>query len=235
MIVFEVISLKQALKKGINFCIFIAILFPILSCNSTRKVISVEEEKQAWKIVKKDKSDEPSWLISTRKIAGTNFLEYKIEGDIESLPKACINSFRQDINNLASDPENKKYPTYDIVDESEDSILTYVIHREYFPMKNTEMSVRYKFFNSEDGSTGVTWKEAWDESPVQPTKKLSRVDSFRGSWHFSPISSNLSKAVNSVHFDPKKMPRWLFEPMVFKFLKKGLKDIRVMTSKPNEV
>ena len=221
------------MKKLIKFCISITVLISFLGCKSTQNAISMETKEEDWKVVKTDKDDEPNWVIYTRKIAGTSFLAYKIEGDIKSSSKACISAFKQDIHNLANGSKNKMYPTYQIVDESKDSLLTYVIHKEPFPLKNTEMSIQYIFFSNEDGSTGVRWKEDWEVNPIQPSKKLSRVTSFRGSWHFSPISNNHSTGVNSVHFDPKKMPLWLVQPMVFKFLKKGLRDLRDKASKSN--
>jgi len=171
------------------------------------------------------------WSIYSRKIKGTGFLEYKIEGNIESTPEACITAFRQDIYNQANDLKNKKYPTYEIVSESNDNLLTYLIHSEPFPLKDTEMSVKYIFFNDGEGPAGVSWHEAWDESQVQPTKKLNRVETFRGSWNFAPTSSNANRAVNSVQFDPKGMPLWLVKPMVIKFLKNGLENLREITSK----
>ena len=88
------------------------------------------------------------------------------------------------------------------------------------------MSVRYLFFNKKDGSTAIKWNEAWNECPTKPSKKLSRVETFRGSWSFTPTSSNSCLAVNSVAFDLKGMPLWLAEPMVIKFLKGGLKNTR---------
>ena len=176
-------------------------------------------------------SEEEKWTIYSRKIKGTDFLEYKIQGDIKASSKACVAAFRRDILNQAADLNNKKYPTYEIVNQSTDSLLTYVVHNEPFPFKDTEMFVRYMFFNNEDGSTGVTWHEAWDESPIQLSKKLNRVETFRGSWIFAPTSDNSCQATNSVQFDPKGMPLWLVKPMVLKFLKNGLKDIRKKSSK----
>ena len=158
------------------------------------------------------------------------FLEYKIEGDIESYPKACVASFKQDLYSLANGSNIKKYPTYEIVEESKENLLTYVIHNESFPFKDTEMSVRYLFFNDEDGETGVRWHEAWKDCQVKPSKKLNRVETFRGSWNFYPSAKNSCHAVNSVQFDPKKMPLWLVEPMVFKFLKNGLENLRETTT-----
>lgn len=212
-------------RRFLLFSSIIALAFTAQSCVSARAKITSE-----WKVAKSAKSDEATWAIYSRKIAGTNFLEYKIEGAVSANPEACITSFRDDIHALADSPTNKKYPVYEIVKESEDSLLIYVIHREPFPLNNTEMSVRYLFFGNEDSSTGVRWHEAWEECPIQPSKKLNRVQSFRGSWDFSPSSSQASKAVNSVRFDPKKMPLWLVEPMVFNFLKKGLRDIREKVS-----
>lgn len=230
MITFKIINVKEQLKKAIRFFIFGAILCSTMSCNSYRNLISLEEKNQGWKIVKVDKKDEPTWIIYSRKLVGTRFLEYKIVGDIKSSPANCVASFKQEIHNQADDLKNKKYPTYEIVDESKDSLLTYVIHNEPFPLKDTEMCVRYIFFSNDDGSKGVSWKEAWDECPVQPSRKLNRVDTFRGSWHFQPSSSNYNQAVNSVQFDLKGMPLWLAPPMVIKFLKKGLENIRDTTS-----
>lgn len=121
-------------------------------------------------------------------------------------------------------------PTYDIVSESKDSLLIYLIHKEPFPLKDTEMSTRYIFSNVEKGTTGVTWAEAWDESEIEPSKKLSRVETFRGSWSFAATSDNSCQATSSVQFDPKNMPMWLVEPMVNNLLIDGLEDMREMTS-----
>lgn len=202
-----------------------AILF-LQSCVSARNMSMKESGNHEWRIVKVDKRDVPTWQIYKRNLKGTNFLEYKIEGDIKSSPEACLKAFKNDIHKLAKGSENKKYPNYEISEESENSLLTYVIHNEPFPLKDTEMSVRYLFFSEEDGSFGVKWNEAWEESQIQPSKKLNRVDTFRGSWRFSPTKDNASKALNSVQFDPKGMPLWLINPMVYKFLKEGLEDIR---------
>ncbi|MDB4286244.1 hypothetical protein N9933_02980, partial [bacterium] len=139
----------------------------------------------------------------------------------------------QDIRNQADDSKNKKYPTYEILDESKESFLTYVIHKEPFPFKDTEMSVRYLSSQGAKSTTEeVSWKEAWDEdSAPSPSKKLSRVQTFRGSWYFSLISSSHCNAVYSVQFDPKKMPHWLVNKMVVQFLIEGLENIREMTAK----
>ena len=216
--------------KVIGYCLIGAVLLISISCNSSRNVISSEAKQNEWEIVKTQKNDSPSWIIYTRKMAGTNFLEYKIEGEIDSSAKACISSFRQDIYNQAADVENKKFPTYQIVRESKDSLSTYVIHKEPFPLRNTEMSVRYTFYDHSDGSTGVRWIEAWDECQIQPSKKLKRVETFRGLVSFAPTSGHSCRAVNSVNFDPKGMPLWLVEPMVFKFLRNGLEDLREVTT-----
>lgn len=114
----------------------------------------------------------PPWIIYTRKLADTNFLEYKIEGEIHASPEACVSSFRQDIHHQADDPSNKKYPTYEIVNESKNSLLTYVIHQESFPFRNTEMSVRYLFSqNTENSTKEVRWEETWEEESVPPPSK----------------------------------------------------------------
>ncbi len=211
--------------------------FGLQGCVSSRNRSIREWKKSQWQLVKADKQLEPSWTIYKRKLLGTNFVEFKIEGSIGSSPEACIAAFRQDIHNLANGLESKKYPTYEIVDESTDSLLTYVIHKEPFPFKNTEMRVRYYFRTDAEGRVGeATWEEAWEGNTAPPTtKKLSRVKTFRGSWHFSSISNQYSKAISMVRFDPKKMPNWLVSPMVTKFLRKSLKDIREMTSNENKI
>ena len=207
------------------------------SCSTQRATQLRDKSIKEWEsfefqeIKKSSNGELGKWAIYSRKIKGTNLSEYKIEGDIEASPKACVAAFKQEIHNQAGDLENKKYPTYEIVREFGDSLLTYVIHNEPFPLKDTEMSVMYIFSNDEDGTTGVTWHEAWDKSQVQPSTKLNRVETFRGEWNFAPTSSNTNRAVNSVQFDPKGMPLWLVKPMVMKFLKNGLEDIREATSK----
>lgn len=222
----------QRLKTVIGFYILGVLLMPTTGCSSAKHTLASGEENQGWEMVKVDKNAHPSWTIYTRKIVGTDFLEYKIEGGIKSSPEECVTAVKQDLLNQASSPKNKKYPTYQITDESKDCLLTYVIHNEPFPLKDTEMSVRYTFFNDEEeGSAGVRWKEAWDECEVQPSKKLNRIETFRGSWKFSPTSNTSCQAATSVQFNPKKMPLWLVEPMVNKFLKEGLEDLRKTTSK----
>lgn len=213
---------------GFNFLFLFIVLFSFQSCIPTRNRSIKQWEKQEWKVIKTDKKEKPTWVIHRREISGTNVIEYKIEGEIKSNPITCMKSFKQDL--LDDMTDSKKFSTYNIIEESNDSFLTYVVHNEPFPFKDTEMSVRYRYSKSEDASTGVEWREAWDDCRIEPSKKLNRVQVFRGSWLFSPIYKNFSKAVNSIQFDPKKMPRWIFEPMVFKFLKEGLEGIRNMTS-----
>ena len=208
-------------------------VFGLQSCGSTRaRDNSIREwEKFEWDIVKTERKENPSWTIYSRKVKETNFTEYKIEGDVKASPKACVAAFRQDIHDQAADLKNKKYPTYEIVSESNDSLLTYVIHHEPFPLKDTEMSIMYVFSNDEDGTTRVTWHEAWNINPVPPSKKLSRVETFRGSWSFTPTFGNACQAVNSVQFDPKGMPVWLVKPMVTNFIKNTFEDIKKATTK----
>jgi hypothetical protein len=224
---------KIVSTSGVSIIFFFSLIaFSYQSCVSPRDRSIREWEKYEWKIVKADKSEEPTWIIYSRKVTGTDFIEYKIEGDIAATPQACLSSFKQNIYYQADDSENKKYPTYEIMDESENTLLTYMIHDELFPFRNTEMSVRYFFSQDPESSTKkVTWREAWEEESVPPpTKKLSRVQTFRGSWHFSPVASNRSQAVNTVQVDPKKMPQWFVNKMVVKFLVEGLENIRAMTA-----
>ncbi|NQX96360.1 MAG: hypothetical protein HRT73_00570 [Flavobacteriales bacterium] len=227
-------KLAISLKRVKIFSILIIMLYTVGACNSSKSISPSEEENKGWEIVKVDKkNDKPTWEIYSRKLVGTNTYEYKIEGDIESSPKSCVSSFRKDIYNQSNNPNNKKYPTYNILNESKDTLLTYVIHNEPFIFKDTEMRVRYTFFKDfENNIEGVKWKEAWKEDLApSPSKKLSRVQHFRGSWSFLKTSSSHSKAVNIIQFDPKGMPMWLVRPMVMSFLRKGLENLRVMTSK----
>lgn len=192
---------------------------------------SKEEESKKWEILKSEKKNLPTWVILCRKNTTINVLEYKIAGGINSSAQACISSFKKNIHNQADNIKNKKYPTYDILDKSKDSLLTYVIHKEPFPSKNTEMSVRYIFFDEMNGNTGVRWKEAWDECQTQPSKKLNRVQTFRGSWDFTIASSNRCVAVNNIQFDLNEMTPWLVGKKVVKYLVEGLENIREMNSK----
>lgn len=206
----------------------LTILLGQVGCMSSKKLTDWKVDE--WRMVKTDKNDPPSWIIYSRKL-DANFLEYKIEGEIDASPQSCIDVFRQDIYDQAQKSKNKKYPVYKIVSESKDTLLTYVVHNEPFPLKDTEMSVKYFFQEGNERQTRVSWKEAWELSNVQPTKKLSRVETFRGSWGFSSHLDNPTcKATNTVQFDPKKVPMWLVQPMVIKFLKSGLKDIEEKVS-----
>ncbi len=230
---------KRIISKHVsntNIVKYVCILFlvsPVLNSCSTYRINRLKHKSyKKWKTFQwaetKRNSDKEvaEWIIYSRQVKGTNFFEYKIEGEIGSSPEACVSEFRQEIYQQRDNNENKKYPTYIIVKESKDSLSTYVIHNEPFPFKDTEMSVMYLFSNNEEGDTEVRWHEAWDECSVQPSKKLNRVETFRGSWYFSTVSKNQVKAVNIVQFDPKKMPKWLVRPMVTKFLRKGLEDLR---------
>ncbi len=228
---------KHVDEKRILKLTCIVLAFSVLSSCSSNRINRLrhksykEWSEYQWDEIKSSPDkDENEWTIYSRKVKGTNFSEFKIEGDIEAAPKACVAAFRQDILNQSTDLNNKKFPTYEIASDSNDSLLTYVIHHEPFPLKDTEMSVMYLFFNHDNGSTGVTWREAWDESQIQPSKKFNRVETFRGSWSFAPTSGNSCRATNSVQFDPKGVPVWLIRPMVINFLKNGLQDIRKETT-----
>lgn len=190
----------------------------ITSCRSSK-------ETSDWRIVKSYGQSEDDWVISARSVAGTSMLEYKIEGEVPETPLNAIDDFRQEIIDLASE-EQKKYPVYDLLVESDDKLVTYVIHNEPFIFKDTEMAVGYVFYDDEVGHAGVKWKEAWSVCPTPESKKLKRVEIFRGSWEFSPASDSSSHALNSVQFDPKNVPMWLAEPMVLKFLINGMEERR---------
>lgn len=215
----------------------ISLVSILLSSCSTHSINRLKNKSyKEWKTFQwtelKKGSDEDAapWTIYFRKIKGTDLMEYKIEGEIGSSPETCIAEFRQEIHEQANSLENKKYPTYEIVRESADSLLTYVIHNEPFPLKDTEMSVQYVFSTKKNGSTEVKWKESWDEYPIEDSKKLNRVEIFRGSWLFTKVFENNLHAINIVQFDPKGVPRWLFQPMVLNFLKKGLERLSVRTT-----
>lgn len=202
------------------------------SCATHRAIRLRNKSIKEWsfyqleEVEKSTEDKEEQWTIYSRKIEGTNFFEYKIEGDIDATPETCLLAFKQDILNQSKDLKNKKYPTYDIVSKTKDSLLVYIIHHEPFPFKDTEMSIMYVFSKDEDGTTGVKWHEAWDANPIPPSKKLSRVKSFRGSWRFDSNSDNTCQSFNSIKFDPKGMPQWLFKPMVINMLKNGLASLR---------
>ena len=192
----------------------------VTGCRSTK-------ETSDWRIVKSSKQSENDWVISARSVAGTSMLEYKIEGEVPETPLNAIDGFRQEIIDLATeDQEQQEYPVYDLLVESEDKLVTYVIHNEPFIFKDTEMAVGYVFYDDEVGHAGVTWREAWSVCPTPESKKLKRVEIFRGSWEFSPASDSTSHALNSVQFDPKNVPMWLAEPMVLKFLINGMEERR---------
>ena len=222
-------KIKELVNNAIQIYFMAIVTSLLFSCAGYKHINSSADENGGWTLVKVEKADEPSWKSYSRKLSGANFLEYKIEGEISLSPEECFASFKQNIQELANGSENKKFPIYQIVHKSEDSLLTYVIHNEPFPLKDTEMSVRYLYFIDEDGRARVSWKEAWDESLAQPSKKLNRVETFRGSWDFSPTPTGSTAAINTVQFDLQKMARWLVEPMVIKFLKGGLDDIRKKT------
>jgi hypothetical protein len=242
----EYSNIKQGLGKTrpLSLLWYAVILgisgFALSSCSTQRAIRLRNKSIKEWsayqwgEVKKSSDNDAKEWSVYSRKVKGTTSLEYKIEGNINSTPEACLAAFKQDLHQQADGSMEKKYPIYDIKEESEKGLLTYVVHNEPFIFKDTEMSVRYLFFNQEDGSTEVKWREAWEDCPIQASKKLNRIESFRGSWNFTPLVNNSSQGVKTVQFDPKKMPRWLFEPMVLKFLKDGLKEIAEIASASSE-
>ena len=229
---------KYSGKTKIAKYVILLVVIPLILTNcSTHRINRLKHKSyKKWKSYQwtetKRSSDKDlaEWIIYSRKIKGTNLLEYKIEGEIESTSEDCFIAFKQEIYNEANKIDNQKYPTYKIINESKESLLTYVIHNEPFPFKDTEMSVKYTFNKNESGDTEIYWHEAWTETSVQPTKKLKRVETFRGSWQFLKVDENKVKAINIVQFDPKGMPNFLVRPMVTKFLKNGLEKLRVQNN-----
>ncbi|WP_323756129.1 hypothetical protein [Roseivirga sp.] len=65
-----------------------------------------------WKEIKTSRdSEDEKWTIYSRNIKGTNFSEYKIEGEIKASSKACIAAFKQDIHTQAADLKNIREET----------------------------------------------------------------------------------------------------------------------------
>ena len=220
------------------YAIMFIFLVPMLNSCSTYRINRLKDKSyKEWKshqwaaIKSSPENGLAKWTISSREVKGTNLFEYKIEGAIASSPTACVSAFRNNLHDHADGHSSKKYPVYDILHESKDSLLTYVVHNEPFPFRDTEMKVQYVFINNKNGNTAVQWNEAWGDSSGPTPKKLNRVETFRGSWQFSIVSQDESKAVNIVQFDPKGMPKWLVNTMVTKFFRNGLDDIRSTTSK----
>ncbi|AWV96820.1 hypothetical protein [Arcticibacterium luteifluviistationis] len=223
-----------------NISVYVCLLFlvsPFLNgCSRLRIELQKDKSYKEWKayqwkeIKKSPNSEVKEWIIYSRKLRGTNFLEYKIEGKVESTASTSLSAFKGDIIRHTNGSKiDEKLTTYKLMEKSEDSLLTYVIHDESFPFKDTEMCLRYKFFTDEDRNSIVKWNEAWDKCEIQPSKKLKRIEMFRGSWIFSSTENSSTQAVNIVQFDPKGMPMWLVKPMVIKFLRKGLENIRKIT------
>lgn len=232
----ESLKTDYSTNTGIVKYLCLLLAFTILNSCSTYRINRLKNKSyKKWKSFQwtetKRSSDKDivAWTIYSRKIKGTNLLEYKIEGEIPTTPEACVAAFKKDIYQQATKEGNKKYPTYTIVNEYSDGLLTYLIHNEPFPFKDTEMSIKYLFSMNEEGDAKIVWHEAWDISSVKPTKKLKRVETFRGSWQFIKDSKNKSIAVNIVQFDPKGMPKFLVQPMVTNFLRKGLENLRETT------
>lgn len=237
-------NLEDSLKTnypgntGIVKYLCLVLAFAILNSCSTYRINRLKNKSfKKWKSFQwtetKRSSDKDTveWTIYSKKIKGTNLLGYKIEGEIATSPEACVTAFRKDIHQQAAKEGSKKYPIYTIVNEHRDSLLIYLIHNEPFPFKDTEMSVKYLFSMNEDGDAKIAWHEAWDTSSVKPTKKFNRVETFRGSWQFIKDSKKKSIAINIVQFDAKGMPKFLVQPMVTNFLRKGLENLRETTAK----
>ncbi len=213
--------IKNIFNTVFSISVFIVSALFLTSCTSFNSLQSSDQANQGWTLVSAEKKVKKPWKIYSRKLKDTNFVEYKIEGELASSPTHCLSALKQNLYNDANDA--KKYPTYEILKSTSDSILTYVIHNEPFPLNDTEMNILYQFHSEQDGSTHASWKEAWDINPVSTAKGLNRVETFRGTWHFLPLKETSAQGINIVQFDPKKMPRWLAEPMVLKFLKTQFK------------
>jgi len=200
------------------------VVLTLLSCGPTRSRSIREWERYEWKLVQKDKEPSKAWAISRRQIRKTDFWEYKIEGKLAITPEKGARRFRGEIRSLAKGGNPRKYPRYDVLRESKDSLLTYVVHHEPFPFRDTEMCVAYVFQNSTDNHISLYWRDSWGDCNKGPNKKLKRVEVFRGSLHFSSKEGKKeTKMVQTVQFNPKGMPLWLVNRMVIKFLKKELK------------
>lgn len=211
---------KRSLKKLGMLGFIVPMFLSIMSCSSSRIAKQSEVDEQGWKTIKADKTEEAAWIIYRRNKKGGNFYEYKIEGLVEASPERCIASYKQDIydrSNGIKKVGDYKYSTYNIVSETSDAVYIYAIHNEPFPLKDTEMNLKFIFDSGIKGNTGVKWHEAWDEFPVVPSRKLNRVETFRGSWRFTSTDDKLYKASNTVQFVLKGQPIWFAQPMVNKF------------------
>ncbi|MEM9327790.1 MAG: hypothetical protein AAGA85_19125 [Bacteroidota bacterium] len=196
----------------------------LLSGCSGFKEIDTHTTHGGWVTIEASDDGAPFEILA-RKLSDSPLFEYQIKSELGLSASACQAALRRGIRLLAAGLDGDEYPVYQIVYESVDSLLTYVIHDEPFPFKNTEMVVRYDYYLHEDGQMGVTWKEAWDEYDVRPSSKLSRVETFRGSWNFAPVTDHTTNAIHTVQFDPKGMPRWLAEPMLIKFMKDSFEKV----------
>jgi hypothetical protein len=188
-----------------------------------------------WKVLKENKDpNHHAWTSYSRVVPGSSSKEFKITGTLHVPPANAVAALREmTVNSKEYIKESEGF--IDVLSIDEKQVLVYSVFYMPLMFKDRGMCERFVFSEGESGSHRIVWKQEWD-SCQPPQEKIVRMPVARGSWEFSPLANNKSKATYIVHAEPGgNFPAWMFNSAVKKGLPKELEKIeRVAKSIMND-
>ena len=205
--------------------------FGLSACVTDRAIQSRNQDIEAWEAYEwqlernSAAGEQPAWTVYSRKVEGSAFKEFKVEGVIRVSPAEAVRALREKTENSeAYLDEDEGFIR--VLHQTSDEAWVYSVYRMPFPFRDRAMCERFVFAsNAETGAWTITWQEDWEiEHPE--TEGVVRMPVARGSWEFTPRGDNQSRAVYIVHTEPGgSLPAWLVNGSIGKELPRELQQI----------
>jgi len=207
----------SAFNTGKILLLFSAILI-LTACSPQHRSIKKWEAFE-WELLQSN-GKHLACKIYSRKVKGSKFREYKAVAEINVSPENAVKALREK-NENSQKHLDKGIGHVEILNSSANEIVAYSVYNLPFPFKDRAMCERFTFSeNRETGMHRISWKEDWSVGP-KTEKACVRMPIARGSWEFTPVGEDKSKAVYIVHTEPGgAIKPW----MVNGTIKKGIPD-----------
>lgn len=215
------------LRGSANLALSIPLLtIALLAMNSTARAEDLPEVSapSAWKIHDTNDDDENGYVVYTRKPAGSQFSEYRIEA-VLNYPSEIVAAVA--VNNLADPAFRPKNTIKTIIQNDADALLVHshiAINAPFVSDRDVVTRVERTFDSATETHT-IAWR-ATDEGPP-PRDGVVRLDRSDGYWSFTPEDETHTKAVYVSHTEiAGSIPAWVINSVMSATMTEGIQGLR---------
>lgn len=211
------------MREGIAGCgsaLLLLLAVPVAS----EDLPAVSAHRPEWKIA--DQSDDPDtgYVMYKRRHPDSNFDAYRLEAVIDAPPSDVAAAARRNV----VDTELTGATSKKVILRSKDDV-TYIYSYIDLPMMVSDRDVVTRaeaLYDRESGVYRLVWTATTEAGPP-PKKGVVRLTQSRGSWEFSPLGANQTRAVYENHTDlGGRIPAWIVNPLMDAQVTRNLADLR---------